>query len=145
MFKISGRLIGVVGLKELRAGIENANSGNFPVNSPPTPSVTTLEDPEHHNQSSRSQVSIQDDPEVDNLWLKTAITISIDIFVHRLEEILLKTVPSLTIKAITSRIATCPTPRCCQRITLLHLKRRQALLPKSRSNGRRRQGSLQCE
>ena len=25
-----GRLIGVVGLKELRSGIENANSGNFP-------------------------------------------------------------------------------------------------------------------
>ena len=35
-----GRLIGVVGLKELRAGIENVNSGNFSSQTSPSKSVT---------------------------------------------------------------------------------------------------------
>ena len=35
-----GRLIGVVGLKELRSGIENANSGHAKVTGPPPPAKT---------------------------------------------------------------------------------------------------------
>ena len=52
-----GRLIGVVGLKELRAGIENANAGNIP-NAP------AAEKPEEKKPDIEAPAPPEKDPEV---------------------------------------------------------------------------------